>query len=250
MNTFEIALKSKQLPTKIEEILPLRAMGNVYLAFCKAKIKELDKLRANGNTDIRKIKLLTKQKNETLADAQDAGEILLDWETEIGKISVNIEKEESRSIVTKRGEHGRILESKQIPIEKQKYEKMGLESRKELSQAQFIKNHPKEVEEVKKESRQNKDIATKTAVINLVRAKNAEKNKTKPKALPDINDRVVEYNKWLESINIGLDDIVKYWNKISPSIKQDFIFHFKGIYKTLEKKFKEDKVWNVQKLIK
>ncbi len=198
MNTFEIALKSKNLPTTLEEILPLRAMGNVYLTFCKAKIKELEKLQANGKTDEKKLAMLAKQKAETLADAQDAGEILLDWEAEIGRISesVDIKQEKERL-------RDGTLKSK--PVAKKKVELMGLGSQKELSSAQFIKNHPKEVEEVKKEARENNDIATKTAVINKVkferekeRREQAEAKRTESKAIMSIEE--TQYINNLERI--------------------------------------------------
>ena len=75
MNTFEVALHTGQLPEKIEELVPLRFMGQSAVEFYRSKLKAQTGLN-----------MAQDQRAQTLADGQDAGKMLLAIEAQIGEM--------------------------------------------------------------------------------------------------------------------------------------------------------------------
>ena len=135
------------LDKPLEELLPMRFMGEVAVNAYKGLVKRLDDLP-----------LAQEEKEAKLRDGQDAGKALLMIETRIGELLPK--PEESPSLLGKAQKEAkkkagvRIL-PKDMDIRK-------------AHQARQIASHPQEVQEVIKEAEENEDIPTKTAVLNKI----------------------------------------------------------------------------------
>ena len=154
MNSFEVALKSKQLPTKIGDLVPLSFIGNEAVKYYQSKIRLFDNLGISEE-----------QRDRTLKDGQDAGIMLLDIESQIGKLLNELPK--TKTGRTKDGE-----------LQKVGYDGKGTKSR-EAYNAKIISSHPDEVKDVISEAKENKDIPTKTAVLNKVKYNKEKKRREK-----------------------------------------------------------------------
>jgi hypothetical protein len=104
------------------------------------------------------------QRKATLADGQDAGEMLLNIEARIGELY--------DSLPQARGKQSGIEELAGMAHPATK-KATGLgDDRSKIAQA--IKRNPDAVKAVIKEAKENEDIPTKTAVLNKIRAQKAE----------------------------------------------------------------------------
>ena len=146
---FDLVVREGMLPAKLDELVPLSFIGAAAVKFYQAKVKLMDQL---GVTE--------KQRKATLADGQDAGEMLLEIEARIGELSY--EEPPSKPI----GLAGGGAKPSGQP---RKPERLGLELHR-MKAAQTIARHPEAVAEVIKEAEENEDIPTKTAVLNKVKA--------------------------------------------------------------------------------
>lgn len=207
MNSFELALKTKQLPTKIDELVPLSFIGATAVKFYKDKIKLFDNLGISED-----------QRVKTLKDGQDAGILLLEIERRIGELlpeDSNKERDKKRSRLPQGNARQYGTGVKGLPD--------GIDSIK-ASKARQIKNHPKEVEETIQEAIDNDDIPTKTAVLNKIRFKKekarrekAEANKTESKLIMRLEEQ--DYLNTLEWIISKLpQQPPKNWSE--PFLKQ------------------------------
>jgi hypothetical protein len=88
MNTFEIALKTKQLPDKIEELVPMMFAGQAAVRFMTAKLKAVSDKNVPDP-----LGLLEEQRQKTVEDGQSMGEMLLNVMGRIGKLSEKIPQE-------------------------------------------------------------------------------------------------------------------------------------------------------------
>jgi len=141
------------LDRPLEELLPMRFMGEIAVNAYQGLIKRLDNLP-----------LAQEEKEAKLKDGQDAGKALLTIEAKIGELSYHIPKASSKII--ERDEKGQIRKSS-LPSELRKHEKLKM-TKTQMSKAQTIASHPQEVAEVIKEAEENEDIPTKTAVLNKI----------------------------------------------------------------------------------
>ena len=142
VKVFDLAVKGKSLPAKMEDLVPLSFIGAAAVKFYQTKVKLMDQL---GMTEA--------QRKATLRDGQDAGEMLLSIEARIGELL------ESRprgkfSDPNKNSGHGVKLPD-------------GV-SNDRSHQAQAIHRNPAAVAAVIKEARENEDIPTKTAVLKHI----------------------------------------------------------------------------------
>ena len=179
MEIFQLVKGNQMLPSKIEDLVPLSFMGEAALSFYRTKIKLMNQL-----------KMAEDQREATLSDGQDAGEMLLNIESRIGEIA-------SKEIPAKPKSGGKGGGSKPsgVPL---KHERLGMD-RHRMDQSQQIFNNPDAVKRVLKEARENMDIPTKTAVLSEIRHKKEMEGKIekersiqepKSKGLPSIDNYV------------------------------------------------------------
>ena len=153
MNTFEIALRTKQLPEKIEELVPMMFAGQAAVRFMSAKLKAVSDKNVPDPFGV-----LEEQRQKTVEDGQAMGEMLLAVMGRIGELSKPLA-------------HKRVMPGPSSPIkeelakDKTKVEKLNV-TRKQLDHAQFINNHPDLVKETIAECKKNDDIPNITAVLN------------------------------------------------------------------------------------
>lgn len=139
---FDLVVREHMLPATMDKLVPLSFIGAAAVKFYQAKVKLMDQL---GATEV--------QRKATLADGQDAGEMLLNIEARIGELYEAIPpKSGARTDLGHGG--GRV-------------EKSGLTKRRG-GQASVIHRNPAAVKAVIKEARENEDIPTKTAVLNKI----------------------------------------------------------------------------------
>jgi len=153
------------LDRPLEELLPMRFIGEVAVNAYQGLIKRLDDLP-----------LAQEEKEAKLWDGQDAGKALLMIEAKIGKLSYEIPKAKTELI---KDSLGRITGRVPTPKGELRREKLGM-THSQMKKAQAIAHHPEEVEEVIKEAEENEDIPTKTAVLNKIAYKR-EKERAKGK---------------------------------------------------------------------
>jgi len=162
------------LPSKIEDLAQFVLVGRDKLAMVRAGIKALDKLDvAEG---------VRQQKKE---EAQMLAEALLDAEVKIGEILARMPKasgkHENRANQYTNGKSstaGTSSTSTQAPIEtkEQAVEKLGFD-KKQVHRFQTLAANKEIVEQIKQEARENDDLATRTAVLQVVKEKQKELEK-------------------------------------------------------------------------
>jgi hypothetical protein len=149
---FDLVVQGKQLPATLDKLVPLSFIGSAAVKFYQAKVKLLDQLGMSEE-----------QRKVTLADGQDAGEMLLNIEARIGELAQSIPQERNQGI------------PKGQPVGKPlKHEKIGV-SEKRMHDSQTIHRNPAAVASVIKQARENEDIPTKTAVLNEIRYQREKK---------------------------------------------------------------------------
>jgi len=147
MEIFKLVKQGKRLPAKMDELVPLSFIGQTAVSFYRQKIKLMDQLN-----------MTEEQRKATLADGQDAGEMLLDIESRIGEL---VEKEPPAQA---KSDGTRFLPSGK----RRKDKRLGIDN-KRMYQAQTIHKHPEVVERVKAKAKENEDIPTKTAVMSEIK---------------------------------------------------------------------------------
>jgi hypothetical protein len=75
VKVFDLVVKGKMLPATLDKLVPLSFIGSAAVKFYQAKVKLMDQL---GMSEV--------QRKATLADGQDAGEMLLNIEARIGEL--------------------------------------------------------------------------------------------------------------------------------------------------------------------
>ena len=158
------------LPSKIEDLAKFVLVGRDKLAMVRAGIKALDKLDvAEG---------VRQQKKE---EAQMLAEALLDAEVKIGEILARMPKAsggdrksdafKSNTTVTFDDSTQQSIETKQQAIAKLGFDKM------QASRFETLAANKEIVEQIKQEARENDDLATRTAVLQVVKEKQKELEK-------------------------------------------------------------------------
>ena len=153
MNSFELALKTKQLPDKIEELVPMMFAGQAAVKFMAVKLQLI-----NEKSLPDPLGRLGEQRRKTVEDGQCMGEMLLDVMARIGELSKDIVGAKRVKIEHRHSVNEDVL----VP----KYKKLGMKERYQLDQAQFINNHPELVKETIEECKKNEDIPNITTVLN------------------------------------------------------------------------------------
>lgn len=163
------------LPSKIEDLAQFVLVGRDKLAMVRAGIKALDKLDvAEG---------VRQQKKE---EAQMLAEALLDAEVKIGEILARMPKASGKNnqyVQEKVKNDSTVafhspkptIETKQEAIAKLGFDK------KQAERFQTLAANKEIVEQIKQEARENDDLATRTAVLQVVKIKEREQNIAKQK---------------------------------------------------------------------
>jgi len=140
------------LDRPLEELLPMRFMGEIAVKAYQGLIKRLDNLP-----------LAQEEKEAKLKDGQDAGKTLLMIEAKIGKLLPSSKEAMQLGGKGTKGlsneERKRVGTPKVLPTDM---------TSTQANRARQIASHPEEVEEVIKEAEENEDIPTKTAVLNKI----------------------------------------------------------------------------------
>jgi len=150
---FDLVVKEHMLPATLDKLVPLSFMGAAAVKFYQAKVKLMDQLGATEE-----------QRKATLADGQDAGEMLLNIEARIGELYEAMPSKEHAPTAERAG----AGKSKDI-------QKIGIAER-DAQRAASIHRNPEAVAAIIKEARENEDIPTKTAVLHKIKADKAEEN--------------------------------------------------------------------------
>ena len=165
---FEIALRTKQLPTKIEDLVPMVFIGNRAVRFYGEKIKMLKDLG-----------VANEQLDATIKDGQEAGELVLDMKAKIGELCLKEPQmwpKQTKGATKVQG--GRVVGVGSLPSGKPlKHERLGISNRNKMNQYQNLAKNPAVVAEIKAKARENDDIATETAVISEIRYRNEKKRR-------------------------------------------------------------------------
>lgn len=186
MNTFEIALRTNQLPEKIEELVPMMFAGNAAVKFIDEKLKLIDYETTKNPSD-----LLEEQRKQTIKDGQAMGEMLIKIMDRIGELSYQAER---RKETKPRRKSRKDVSQKEISKElndgaREKAKLFGLKSRQQLHAARVIHKNPDVVAHTVKKAKELDDIPNVTMVVKEVkhkkdmakmkeRAERAENNKS------------------------------------------------------------------------
>lgn len=141
---FDLVVKSKSLPARLDELVPLSFIGAAAVKFYKAKVQVMKEL---GMADA--------QQKATLADGQDAAECLLRIEARIGEL---LPSPAEARIKGGKARHGQLI-TPQLPA--------GMTSQRAYH-ARKIAAHPKEVDAIIAQAKENEDLPTRTAVLNKI----------------------------------------------------------------------------------
>lgn len=164
VKVFDLAVRQGGLPATMDKLVPLSFIGAAAVKFYQAKVKLMDQL---GITEA--------QRKATLADGQDAGEMLLNIEAKIGELASQIPQ------VQAPGGKGAGRVPSGLPA---KHDRLGLAQHR-MKQSETIHRHPEAVARVIAEAKENEDIPTKTAVLQRIRLDHLEKSAGKQRNKPE-----------------------------------------------------------------
>jgi hypothetical protein len=170
MNTFEVALRTKQLPEKIEDLVPMMFAGQAAVRFMAAKLKAVSDKNLKDP-----LGTLEEQRKKTVEDGQCMGELLLAVMGKIGELSEGIPDKKGYFYNPK-------SPTGKSPIKVNKHTEIGLKNDRQLKQAQFIKNHPDIVKETIAECKKNDDIPNITTVMHKHKIRRMEERERERQA--------------------------------------------------------------------
>ena len=196
--------EERHLPASLDDLAKYVLIGRDKLAMVRAGIRALDKLDvAEG---------VRQQKRE---EAQMLAEALLDAEVRIGEILARMPKasgkqeargnryisRESNTAVTSSKTENEYV-TKDEAIKQLGFDKM------QVSRFQTLAANKDLVEEVKREARENDDLPTRTAVLELAKHRDkveAFESKAAPELMPAEDQQLIDRMKQGETVVINLD---------------------------------------------
>jgi len=191
------------LPARLEDLAQFVLVGRDKLAMVRAGIRALDKLDvAEG------VRQQKKEEAQMLADA------LLDAETKIGEIMLAMPKTIGQHEV--RGNQyksGKLLSSEEFSTQpasnskQQITQQLGF-NRMQVERFQTLAQNKDLVEQVKAEARENDDLPTRTAVLQLAKARKREEQiqiKGSTEIVPDEDAKLIEAMKRGETIVLNMN---------------------------------------------
>lgn len=229
MNTFELAVRQGALPSTIEELVPLSFMGQAAVKAYTAKIKAMKELG-----------IAEEQRAATLADGQDAGEMLIRIEARIGELARKMPQEHKAGP----GQGGKKQikgKPNAVSNSKEKHEKIGI-TKSRMHTAETISDHPEAIEEAIAKAREDEDIPTRSDVINIIHSKKKAENKKRDNEdkakFKDINQQVLKTAEIINNLCNSLTLYTDHWDDISPKAKYklgESVEMFMNIFKRLNK---------------
>lgn len=221
VEVFDLVVKHRMLPEKIEDLVPLSFIGQAAVNFHREKVALMDRLG-----------MAEDQKRETLKDGQDAGRMLLTIEARIGELL----PDSKEAMSTQRPGQPRRGPRQQRPD--------GITSRRATT-ARTIARHPEAVAQVIQEAEDNEDIPTKTAVLNKVKA-DQEKEKREaferehPKTeKPYLSEYLDECITRQVQTNSVLKEILDHKDQIEGARVREFVMLVKRTVEIINEKMEE-----------
>jgi len=205
------------LDRPIEELVKMRAIGDVYLAAHKRMMKEI---KAG------KLKLAEEDLKTRQAEADTVGSAVLDSKVKIGEMS----KAEPQARGPGAG-HGRGG----LPSGKpQKHKRLGL-GEKEMGRYQVLARNPKAIEQVKAEAREFGDPPTETAVLQRIRLDHLEKNIGKrEKSEKDISEVALILIRELGDVVAKLPALWREKQYLPEPLKESIVDAIKKLFEIVE----------------
>jgi hypothetical protein len=231
MNTFDVAIKNKMLPATMEELVPLSFMGRAAVKAYTEKIKAMKELG-----------IAEEQREATLSDGQDAGEMLIRIETRIGEICSRLETKEHQrgGRPKKNSDSSKITVSTDTKTAKIKEMKL---PKTKARNYEIMNANPEAVEQAIAKAREDEEIPTASDVINIVHSRDkASKQKEKSK-MPDLNESVIKVANNLRSLCNSMSNFSDHWNEISNEAKSELGKSFKQLNRIF-RDIKEQEVKN------
>lgn len=240
LNTFEIALRSGDLPERIEDLVPMMFAGQAAVKFMNAKLKLVNELSTQDP-----LGLLEKQRRKTVEDGQNVGEMLIKIMGRIGELADKMPHSE----VVKAGQAAKkdsreTMSSRGKTTQFRKAQMLGFKNDQHLKAAQLIHKNPGLVAEAIKEAKSHDDIPNVTMIVQKHRFNRAEAKRKKEAAKrPDnIAAQYLDAQKYL----LKLMDVAvrlpkeppKHWN---DSQMRQAIQHTTVILRKLAPFIKEQK---------
>lgn len=175
LNTFEIALRSGDLPERIEDLVPMMFAGQAAVKFMNAKLKLVNELSTQDP-----LGLLEKQRRKTVEDGQNVGEMLIKIMGRIGELADKIPLKESRGYSNTH--EGRKAKANGGYGQSVRHAMVGLKDKNQLKAAQLIHKNPGLVAEAIKEAKSHDDIPNVTMIVQKHRFNLAEAKRKKEAA--------------------------------------------------------------------
>jgi len=221
---FDIAVRDHALPDTIEELVPLSFIGQKAVTFYREKVKLMNQLD-----------IAEEQKQATLKDGQDAGELLLNIEKRIGELLPSAE-ETKRMNRTNADDTGRFAASLPAGFGDTPGKRAHV-----AHSARTIANNPEAVAEVIQEAKDNDDIPTKTAVLNKVKAKKAEdklkafreSHRTEDK--PDLSEYLEKSIEHIVQVNTLVKKFYEYPDQVDGDRMRYFVEQVKRLVSIISK---------------
>ncbi|MEG1814000.1 MAG: hypothetical protein RR337_11980 [Clostridia bacterium] len=161
----DITATCTNLPSAIEDLSKFVLVGREKLTSVRAEIRAIDKLQ-----------LAEDVREQKRAEAQMLADTLLDAEVRVGELFKKMPTTsggDRRSVNFKKPSGGQFETTQESKA--QVTERLGFD-RHQVQRFETLADHPDLVAQVKAEARENDDLPTRTAVLNLAKYK-AEKDK-------------------------------------------------------------------------
>lgn len=141
----------ERLPTTMDELSKFVLVGREKLVAVRAEIRAIEK-----------VGLAQEVREQKLREAQDISEAVLDAEVRIGELMRDVPKRQGfASNICDSGVEN--AETKSAVIEKTGF------TQKQAERFQTLASHPEIVAKAKAEARENDDVVSRTAVLNMIR---------------------------------------------------------------------------------
>ena len=189
MKIFEIVKRNKMLPTNLKELEEIVFVGPSAMQFYRSALNLMDKI---GTTE--------KQRDATLKDGQQIGELILDAEVRLGDLYQAVPK----------GKGGQKSSPQEGAENLTKPQKIGKSSER-ISETERIARNPHIVAQVKAEAKARNDIPTKTAVLTHIKNQNlmnelkkVRDEKTRQRILD--KEKKPSIDKYLQEVEKSMDN--------------------------------------------
>ena len=177
---FELVKAGNQLPAKLEDLVPLRFMGQAAVDFYRTKVKLMQKLDT-----------AEAQKKQTVSDGQDVGEVLFAIEAKIGTLWEETPPMSKEGYSRKGGRTAGAGSGRSTEGRERAFEGHGI-SASSARQSAKIADYPEKVEAEMDRARREDDLPSKKAVLDAIAA---EEEKAWEKAPAAVERKKAELNK-------------------------------------------------------